>query len=100
KDTPTYDLVWLWFRSPHDELAARMMRTSEPPHWSMIPKKPAPDLIRGVLQQLAEAGKSHPALANGKDDIARDAERPKASRVATLRSEIAEFSFLRSSQGT
>src|SRR5262249_58029196 len=26
-------LVWLWFRSPHDESAARMMRTSEPPHW-------------------------------------------------------------------
>src|SRR6266404_896724 len=25
-------LVWLGFRSPHDELAARMMRTSEPPH--------------------------------------------------------------------
>ena len=33
KDTgkPTI-LVWLWFRSPHDELAASMMRTSEPPH--------------------------------------------------------------------
>jgi hypothetical protein len=28
------DLVWLWFRSPHDELAAMMMRTSEPPHYS------------------------------------------------------------------
>src|SRR5579872_6586229 len=26
------DLVWLWFRSPHDEPAAQMMRTSEPPH--------------------------------------------------------------------
>src|SRR5262245_7839382 len=26
------DLVWLWFRSPHFGLAARMMRTSEPPH--------------------------------------------------------------------
>src|SRR5690606_34799975 len=26
------DLVWLWFRSPHDEPAAGMMRTSEPPH--------------------------------------------------------------------
>src|SRR5215468_1513205 len=25
------DLVWLWFRSPHFGLAARMMRTSEPP---------------------------------------------------------------------
>src|SRR5215469_12486605 len=25
--------VWLWFRSPHHELAATMMRTSEPPHW-------------------------------------------------------------------
>src|SRR5215475_3230271 len=25
-------LVRLWFRSPHDERAARMMRTSEPPH--------------------------------------------------------------------
>src|SRR5262252_8578308 len=26
-------LVWLWFRSPHDEVAAQMMRTSEPkPH--------------------------------------------------------------------
>jgi hypothetical protein len=24
--------VWLWFRSPHDGLAAAMMRTSEPPH--------------------------------------------------------------------
>src|SRR5262245_46119967 len=23
---------WLWFRSPHLGLAARMMRTSEPPH--------------------------------------------------------------------
>src|SRR5271155_1291123 len=33
KDTSKpIDLVWLWFRSPHDELAARMMRTSEPPH--------------------------------------------------------------------
>src|SRR5215472_12045165 len=26
------NLVWLWFRSPHLGLAARMMRTSEPPH--------------------------------------------------------------------
>ena len=26
------DLVWLWLRSPHDEIAATMMRTSEPPH--------------------------------------------------------------------
>jgi hypothetical protein len=26
------DLVWLWFRSPHCELAAEMMWTSEPPH--------------------------------------------------------------------
>src|SRR5262249_36524696 len=26
------DLVWLWFRSPHCELAAGTMRTSEPPH--------------------------------------------------------------------
>jgi 2-methylcitrate dehydratase PrpD len=25
--------VWLWFGSPHVGLAARMMRTSEPPHW-------------------------------------------------------------------
>jgi len=25
-------LVWLWFRSPHLGFAARMMRTSEPPH--------------------------------------------------------------------
>src|SRR5271169_6863494 len=25
-------LVWLWFRSPHDRLAAAMMRSSEPPH--------------------------------------------------------------------
>jgi hypothetical protein len=34
KDTSKpIDLVWLWFRSPHDELAAVMMRTSEPPHW-------------------------------------------------------------------
>jgi hypothetical protein len=24
-------LVWLWFRSPHCELAAGMMRISEPP---------------------------------------------------------------------
>jgi hypothetical protein len=23
------DLVWLWFRSPHDQLAAIMMRTSD-----------------------------------------------------------------------
>src|SRR5262249_30033391 len=34
----TYDLVWLWFRSPHFGLAAKMMRTSEPhtsaPHHS------------------------------------------------------------------
>src|SRR5205085_9251248 len=30
------DLVWLWFRSPHFGLAARMMRTSEPPHWSAV----------------------------------------------------------------
>src|SRR5204863_8352440 len=27
-------LVWLWFRSPHFGLAARMMRTSEPPHYA------------------------------------------------------------------
>src|SRR5215475_13759049 len=26
------DLVWLWFRNPHSRLAAKMMRTSEPPH--------------------------------------------------------------------
>jgi hypothetical protein len=25
------DLVWLWFRNLHDEIAAGMMRTSEPP---------------------------------------------------------------------
>src|SRR5712671_7448859 len=25
----TMDLVWLWFRSPHFRLAARMMRTSD-----------------------------------------------------------------------
>src|SRR5262245_64531728 len=29
----TYDLVWLWFRSPQFGLAAKMMRTSEPPHY-------------------------------------------------------------------
>src|SRR5258708_13776535 len=29
------DLVWLWFRSPHFGLAAKMMRTSEPPHSSL-----------------------------------------------------------------
>jgi hypothetical protein len=27
------NLVWLWFRSPQCELAATMLRTSEPPHW-------------------------------------------------------------------
>src|SRR3982074_2254390 len=27
-------LVWLWFRSLHFGLAARMMRTSEPPHYA------------------------------------------------------------------
>jgi hypothetical protein len=32
----TIDLVWLWFRSPHDELAATAMRTSEPPHEPFI----------------------------------------------------------------
>jgi MFS transporter, putative metabolite:H+ symporter len=33
KDTShPVELVWLWFRSPHFGLAARMMRTSEPPH--------------------------------------------------------------------
>src|ERR1700683_3047869 len=26
------NLVWLWFRSPHDKAPTRMMRTSEPPH--------------------------------------------------------------------
>jgi len=26
------DLMRLWFSSPHDEFAAKMMRTSEPPH--------------------------------------------------------------------
>jgi hypothetical protein len=26
------DLVWLWFGSPYLGVAARMMRTSEPPH--------------------------------------------------------------------
>src|SRR5262245_48135616 len=31
--TQPIDLVWLWFRGPHFGLAARMMRTSEPPHW-------------------------------------------------------------------
>src|ERR1700692_758955 len=29
-------LVWLCFRSPHDERAARMMRTSEPPHQRIV----------------------------------------------------------------
>ena len=43
----TIDLVWLWFRSPHDKVAAQMMRTSEPPHWSRqriseCPPPPAP----------------------------------------------------------
>jgi hypothetical protein len=34
KDTKQLvDLVWLWFRSPHDELAAMMMRT--PPPWTI-----------------------------------------------------------------
>jgi hypothetical protein len=28
--------VWLWFRSPHDGLAATMMRTSEPPHQARV----------------------------------------------------------------
>src|ERR1700751_282785 len=32
-ELPSADLVWLWFRGPHLGLAARMMRTSEPPHW-------------------------------------------------------------------
>src|ERR1700730_3029133 len=27
------DLVWLWFRSPHFGIAAKMMRTSERPHY-------------------------------------------------------------------
>ena len=34
KDTSkSMDLVWLWFRSPHNEPAATMLRTSEPPHY-------------------------------------------------------------------
>jgi hypothetical protein len=33
KDTSKpIDLVWLWFRSPHDQPAAQKMRTSEPPY--------------------------------------------------------------------
>src|SRR5262245_37914453 len=38
----TYDLVWLWFRSPHFGLAARLMRTSEPPHWCRRDYTPNP----------------------------------------------------------
>src|SRR5262245_57677965 len=33
RDTSKFiDLVWLWFRSPHLGLVARMKRASEPPH--------------------------------------------------------------------
>jgi hypothetical protein len=28
--------VWLWFNSPHNELAASMMRTFEPPHGHIL----------------------------------------------------------------
>src|SRR5205807_7395480 len=58
------DLVWLWFRSPHFGLAARMMRTSEPPHW---------DQARGgigarggaenrAMTKKSEGGPAHPPL--------------------------------------
>ena len=40
------DLVWLWFRSPHFGLAARMMRTSEPPHCRGI--APASAVLTGA----------------------------------------------------
>src|SRR5262249_54935027 len=42
-------LVWLWFRSPHCELAAGMMRTSEPPHELVVRWN---NLTRGAVRQF------------------------------------------------
>src|SRR6185437_2187039 len=57
KDTgKLIDLAWLWFKSPHNEVAAKMMRTSEPPHWRKAMKTLAAILLVGVAFSLNLAG--------------------------------------------
>src|SRR6266478_1948674 len=56
------DLVWLWFRSPHFGLAAKMMRTSEPPHFVPAPPISAGD--RGRVVDVRGLRVENAALAN------------------------------------
>src|SRR5262249_10279987 len=44
-------LVWLWFRSPHFGVAAKMMRTSEPPRSPSLAPCEA-----GLAHDVAQAG--------------------------------------------
>jgi hypothetical protein len=61
-------LVWLWFRSPHFGLAARMMRTSEPQfaldfleemHYVLPPCCHDALVCVGVLSEFLETGDCH-----------------------------------------
>src|SRR3954447_23859355 len=62
------NLVWLWFRSPHEGLAERMMRTSEPPHWRGVgafgrrqrlkARGPAEDISHGAFLHAEHGGLS------------------------------------------
>src|SRR3984885_9994401 len=62
KDTSKpIDLVWLWFRSPHNEFAASLMRTSEPPHQAgskHARQRNAPKCANG-LRSLAPCRANH-----------------------------------------
>src|SRR5205085_4777922 len=60
-------LVWLWFRSPHVGLAARMMRTSEPPHWRCL--CPAPRHPRQTSGAVPFSRKSSPQDSHQSSDL-------------------------------
>src|SRR5262249_1087776 len=62
-------LVWLWFRSPHNEVAAQMMRTSEPPH--LVGKSNASAALADAARRIDRriAGRSTFLLA-GPDRLA------------------------------
>src|SRR5262249_35838908 len=68
----------VWFRSPHDELAAEAMRTSEPPHWLLNRNKAALGRTRHEALRLDRTESAHCPRVHG-GERQRDAEADRRS---------------------
>ena len=75
---PLPHLVWLWFGSPHDEIAATMLRTSEPPHQAAIEYSATMSELPNSLDITSEPS-AEPSAPSG---VPGEAESRPAARVA------------------